>query len=163
QNQQNNQDLLDQAVQQHNQGKNPESLATLQKLLETDPDNQQAKSLRDQIALEDYRNKTQTEQDRFVAAGIAQAQELLNAGNIDPAKAKIDEVILVHSNDPVATALNRRIVTQLQAARKANDERSKMAQARTSAERVRAAELDQIRFSAAQRLEETGLRQQEAR
>jgi eukaryotic-like serine/threonine-protein kinase len=161
--QQQSQELLAQAVQQHNQGRNAESLATLQKILDTDPGNQQAKSLRDEIALDDYRKKTQTEQDRYVAAGVAQAQQLLNAGNVDAAKTKIDEVILLQPNDPAAAALNRRIVTQVQAVRKTNDERSKSAEAKTAAEKVRAAEIDQARFAAAQRLEETALRQQQDR
>jgi hypothetical protein len=156
-------DRLAQAAQQHNQDQDQESLSTLQKVLNSDPNNKAAKSLRDEIQLASFRKKTREEQDQYVAATLARAQELFKTGNLDSAKVEIQEVILVRPDDPIASSLNGRILSQLEAARRMNDERSKWAQAKASAEKATASEFDPTRFAAAHRAEEAALRQEQTR
>src|SRR5262249_42207845 len=155
--------VIAEATALHKQKEDDKSLAAIQKVLDLDPSNQAAKSIRDEIEVSKYQNKTQAEQDSYVKESLDNAQELFNAGKFQEAKTKLDEVILVRPDDRTAANLNRRIASQLEAQNKMNSERSLWEQARAAAVSARAAELDQPRFAAAQRAEELALRQQNAK
>src|SRR5262249_36727870 len=155
--------LVADAAALHQQKEDDKSLAAVQKVLDLDPGNQAAKSIRDEIELSRDQNKTQAEQDSYVKATVGNAQELFNAGKFEEASKKIEEVIRVRPDDGAAVNLNRRIAIQLEAGARMNSERSQWEQAKTAAITARAPELDQPRFAAAQRAEEIALKQQGAK
>jgi serine/threonine protein kinase len=144
-------------------GQNDKSLATIDKLLELDPSNQTAKSIRDDIKAESYVNATKAEQDRIVSEALAKAEELFNAGNLEAAKEKADEVTRNRPDDPGATRLKRTITRLLDASDKANGERAKMEQAKGKAIAAKAPEMAAASFTTAQRMEQSAVRQQTAR
>jgi hypothetical protein len=144
-------------------GQNEKSLATIEKLLELDPSNQTAKSIRDGINAESYANATKAEQDRIVNEALAKADELLKAGNLEGAKEKVDEVTRNRPDDSNARILKQTITRLLDASDKANSERAKMEQAKGKAVAAKAPEMAAASFTTAQRVEQIAVRQQTAR
>jgi len=146
--------LLAQATEQHKQNQDDESLETIRKILDLDPTNQTAISARDEIQKASYERKTQAEQDQYVEEARSRAQQLFEAGNLEGARTRIEEVLIVRSGDSAAIKLKRQIVAQLEAVNRMNSERSRLETARAGAEKARAPEFNQARFTQAQRTEE---------
>jgi ketosteroid isomerase-like protein len=135
-------DLLEQAAALHKQNQDDDSLVAIRKVLDLDPTNQTALSTRDETQKALYDRKSQAEQDRYVEETRSAAQTLFAAGNLEAARAKIEEVLVVRANDSTAAKLRQRILAQLDAVARVNAERSRLEEARAGAEKARAAETD---------------------
>ncbi|PYS48651.1 MAG: hypothetical protein DMG13_25090, partial [Acidobacteria bacterium] len=160
--------LIAQATELHKQKQYEKGLATIQKVLDADPSNQAAKSIREsiekeiEIEKEIFTKKTDEEKIAFIRESVARAQELFNTGNFEEALTYV-EAVLNRADDRTAANLKRRIVNQLEAAARMNSELIQWEQAKAAAVSARAPEFDPPRFAAAQRAEELALRQQNAK
>jgi hypothetical protein len=144
------------------QGRNAESLAAAQRVLQLDSSNEAAKSLRYETERQGYEDKTQAQREQFVTSTLASAEALLKSGNLEGAMGKTDEVLRVVPGETTAAGLKRRILNQIDGSKRTDTERAKLAQVKGDAENANASELASTRFAAAQRAEETGLREQNA-
>src|SRR5262249_1410651 len=100
-----------------------------------------------------YARKSQAEQNLYVEETRSKARQLFEAGNLEEAKTRVDEVLLVRVDDPEARKLQTQILIQLQALERMNFEFSKLDQPRAAALKAQASELDQRRFEQAQQIE----------
>ena len=145
------------------QGNNEKSLATARQVLELDPSNAAATSLRDEIERENFEAKSEEQRTQYVNATLATAEQLFRSGDFERARQKTDEVLVLRPENPKASTLRRTILVQLEASNNANSERARTAQAKASAQTAKAPELASSRFAAAQRAENTASHRQEAK
>jgi ketosteroid isomerase-like protein len=146
--------LVAQLQEQHKQNQDDQATETIRKVLDLDPANRIAISVRDEIqknADDAFGRKTQAEQDQYVKETLAAAQQLFTDGHLEEARARVDEVQRLRADDRNAATLSRRIATQIEALTQMNSERLRSETARASAEKARAAELDPQDFTQAQR------------
>ena len=130
--------LIAQATELHKQKQYEKGLATIQKVLDADPSNQAAKSIREsiekeiEIEKEIFTKKTDEEKIAFIRENVARAQELFNTGNFEEALTYV-EAVLNRADDRTAANLKRRIVNQLEAAARMNSELIQWEQAKAAA------------------------------
>jgi methionine salvage enolase-phosphatase E1 len=155
--------LIAEALAFRKAGQDDKSSDSIGKVLELDPSNQVAQSIRNDMQAEKLQKASEDERDVFVNEALSKAEELLKSGNLEGAKEETDKVTRIRPNDPAAANLNRRITIQLDASNRVNGERTRMEQAKSNAVAAKAPELAAANFLAARGIEQTALRQQSAR
>ncbi len=101
--------LLAEAERLRRDRQNEKAMAIALKVLEMDPTNKVAKSLRDEIDLEGFRDRSVEDQAKSVDADLKSAETQFNSGELEKARTTIDSVLVHVPNDPRARSLKEKI------------------------------------------------------